>query len=170
MKTHSTLTLFQRQVINVLLALRRPNVGFHTWAMQALEQTNTKTCHVSMVAHHLFQLIRNRMPQNMSFETWTSKPTTHWNMSSFSGRLNMHFDAHATQAPETYRLQNISPLKHEHFGSYVLTPCAHLMFPHAIPIHASWPIHEALDLFQFSHTLFNFRQTTLSKQLMKAME
>jgi hypothetical protein len=75
--------------------------------MQALKQTNTKTCHVLVVAQRLFQPIRNHMPRNMSFETWTSKPTTHWNMSSFNRWFDMHFDAHATQAFETYPHQNM---------------------------------------------------------------
>jgi hypothetical protein len=44
------------------------------------------------------------------------------------------------------------------------------MFSHAIPIHTPWPIHDTLNLFQFSHASFNFHRTTLWRQLMKVME
>jgi hypothetical protein len=37
--------------------------------------------------------VGNRMPWNMSLETWTLKPTTHQNMPSFDGWPNMRFNA-----------------------------------------------------------------------------
>jgi hypothetical protein len=79
-----TPTLFQQQVVNASFVMKQLGMGFHTWAVEAPEQTTMETCCVSMVARHSFQLVRNHMPRNMTFETRTSKPTTHQNMSSFA--------------------------------------------------------------------------------------
>jgi hypothetical protein len=42
--------LFEQQVKNASFVLRRAGVGFHAQAAGALEQTNMKTCHVSVAA------------------------------------------------------------------------------------------------------------------------
>jgi hypothetical protein len=54
--------LFQRQVLNVLLASRQPGVGFHTQAAWAPKQIDTETCHVYVVAWQLFRSVENCMP------------------------------------------------------------------------------------------------------------
>jgi hypothetical protein len=115
----STPTLFQWQVINESLASRRPNMGFHAWATRALEQTEMETCCVLMATQHLFLPIGNHAPRNMNLKTRTSKPNTHWNMSSFGKGLNVHFDAQVAQAPEIYHTKTSNE-------NYFLAPSTHL--------------------------------------------
>ncbi len=74
------LTLFEKQVINVLFTSKRPNTSFHARAARALDQIDTETC-VSMAVQCSFQLAENCAPQNMNLKTRTFKPTTHQNMS-----------------------------------------------------------------------------------------
>jgi hypothetical protein len=115
----NTPTLFQRQVINASLASRWPNAGFHAWATRALEQTKMETC-VLVAAQRSFPPIGNHVPQNMSLKTRTSKPKTHWNMSSFNEGLGVHFDAQAAQALKIYHTKTSNE-------NYVLAPFAHLL-------------------------------------------
>jgi hypothetical protein len=163
--------LFQWQVVNVLLILKQPSVGFHAWAIAALKQTNTKTCHVSMGVWCLFLLVENHMPQNMSFKTWTFESTTHRNMSSFGKRIGMRFDAWATRALETY------PTKHVTCWVLCFNPIHPFsMLPHVIPIYAPWPIHNTLDLFQlhilpmyFSIELWCFHRHSPTRDLIRVL-
>lgn len=60
------LMLFQQQVVNMSLTLRRPSVGFHAWAPK---QIDMETCHVSMAVQRSFRPIRNHTSQNMNLET-----------------------------------------------------------------------------------------------------
>jgi hypothetical protein len=67
--------------------------------------------------------------------------------------------------------EQLEPLKNVTFWELCFNPiCPFSMFPHVIPIHAQWPIHHVLNLFQLSHALSNFCWTTISRQLMKVME
>jgi hypothetical protein len=85
------------------------------------------------VAWCLFRLVENRAPWNMSLETWTSKPTTHQNMSHFNGQLDIHFDAQATQTPKTCNILGV------------------MFQPDALIFHVPpWPIHEALNFESLS--------------------
>jgi hypothetical protein len=60
LSTHvCSVTLFQQQVINVSFASRWLGTGFHTWVVQAPEQTNMVTCHVFEAARHSFRLVGN---------------------------------------------------------------------------------------------------------------
>jgi hypothetical protein len=134
--------LFQWQVVNVSFVPRWLGMGFHTRLTSTPKQTNMETCHVLVVVWCLFRPVKNHVSQNMSLETWTSKPTTHLNISMF-------------EQPEP--LKHI-PIKTCNISRPIFrTPCTHFpcspvhpssMFPHVIPIHAPWPIHEVLDLFQ----------------------
>jgi hypothetical protein len=72
---------------------------------------------------------------------------------------------HMFQCMGNLSLWNISPSKHVTFRELCLGPMhPSSMFPHAIPIH------DVLDLFQFSHVSSNFCWITLLKQLMKIMQ
>ncbi len=127
----TTPMLFQQQVKNASFVSKRPGVGFHAQAAGALEQTDTKTCHVSVVAQCSFPLVGNYTPRNMSLKTRTLKPTTHRNMSSFSKWSSACFNAQVAQAPQTYPTEtcNISGVMFQPHP-----PIYHV--PHAILIHA----------------------------------
>jgi hypothetical protein len=58
-------------------------------------------------------------------------------------------------------LRQPEPLKHE--------LCFNPMYSSFMLLHAI-PIHNVLDLFQFSHASSNFRHIILLKQLMKVMK
>ncbi len=75
--------------------------------LQAVEQINMEICHVAMAAQCSFRSIKNHAPRNISLKTWTLKPTTHQNMSSFGMQLGMRFDAQVARALETYPHQNM---------------------------------------------------------------
>jgi len=79
-------------------------------------------------------------------KTRTSKPTTHRNMSSFGKRSSAPLDAEVAQAPQTYPTEtcNLSGVMFQPHP-----PIFHV--PHAIFIHAPWPIHDVLDLFSTLH-------------------
>jgi len=110
------LTLFQREVLNASLASRQLGMGFHAWATQAPEQTDMETCHVLVAAQRSFLLIKNCASRNMNFET--NHPP---NMSHFSGWPSTHFNARQPKPPKHILTKTCN-----NFGSYVLTPCAHL--------------------------------------------
>jgi len=106
------LTLFQWQVVNVSFTLRWLNTGFHAQATWAPEQTNIETCHVLMAAWCSFWSVGNYAPQNMSIKTWTLKPITHRNMSSFSKQPNTHFNAQVARASKGDNTWEYSMVKH----------------------------------------------------------
>jgi hypothetical protein len=99
--------LFQWQVINASFTSRLFDTSFHAWAVWALEQTNTKTCHVLMVAWCSCRPVENCTPWNMSFKTWTLKPTTYWNMLHFGKQSNVCLESWATQALKTCNVSGI---------------------------------------------------------------
>jgi hypothetical protein len=110
-----------------------------------------------------FWLVKKHTPQNMNLEPWNLLPieTCH-NLASGSAHISMHGQP---------KLLKHIPIETCNVSRVIFQPHAPIFHvPHAIPIHAPWPIHEALDLFQFSHASFNFRWTTMSWQLMKRME
>jgi hypothetical protein len=89
----------------------------------------------------------------------------HENMSCFSGIpafVSASWKSHATKhEPQNLNFETYHPLKHITFRLAAQAPetcnMSIAMFqphapifhvPHAIPIHAPWPIHEALNLFQ----------------------
>jgi hypothetical protein len=138
--------LFQRLVKNASFVLRWPGVGFHAHARGALKQTDTKTCHVSVTAQHSFPLVENYAPWNMSskLEPQNLPPTE--TCQSFGKRSSARLDAEVAQAPQTYPTEtcNLSGVMFQPHP-----PIFHV--PHAIFIHAPWPIHDVLDLFSTSH-------------------
>jgi hypothetical protein len=69
-----------------------------------------------------------------SLETRTLKLTIHWNMLSFDRRPNTHFDARATQAPETYPAETcniLGAMFQPHPLIFHFPPCD----PHPCPIN-----------------------------------
>jgi hypothetical protein len=94
----------------------------------------------NLTTWHSFWPVENRASQNINLKTWTLKLTTHQNMSSFNGWLDICFDVRAAQAPKT----------HPHWELCFNPMHPSYMFPHAIPIR------DILDLFQLSHISSNF--------------
>ncbi len=130
-----------------------PNASLHAQTTRALEQTDMETCHVSMTAWCSFQLVKNCKPWNMSLKIRTLK---------LPHQKHVKFRRHNS----TRILMPGQPKPPKHI------PPKHVTFRELCfgPIHAPWPIHDALDLFQLSHTSYNFRRTIVSRQLMKVME
>jgi hypothetical protein len=87
-------------------------------------------------------------PQNLKLKTY--HPLKHV---KFQWATQHVFQWIGSSNPKTYYL-----LKHVNFQELCFNPMhPSSMFPHAIPIHAPWPIHDTLDLFQLSHALSSFR-------------
>jgi hypothetical protein len=89
------------------------------------------------------------------------KLTTHQNMSSFDERPNTHFDARVAWALETYPPETCNIL-----GAMLRPHSPIFHVPHAIPIHAPWPIHDVLDLFQLCIVVMFFFCWTLTSSSM----
>jgi hypothetical protein len=146
--------------------------GFPCTCSEPLEQTNTKTCCVSVAAQRSFPPVENYASWNMSLKTRALKPTTHQNMWSFGKQSDAHFDAWLARAPQTYPIEtcNISGVMFEPH-----LPIFH--FPHAILIHAPWPIHDVLDVFPTSHShhfiffakFWHFCQRSLARDLVRVL-
>jgi hypothetical protein len=67
-------------------------------------------------------------------------------MSSFVRRSSTRFDGRVAQAPQTYAIEtcNVSQVMFQPHPSI-------FHVPHAILIHAPWPIHDALNIFSTLH-------------------
>ncbi len=138
--------LFQQKIINVLFISRWPNAGLQlgnkgpraNWH-ENMSCFNDNLMFVS--AGRKLQATKHE-PQNKNFET-----TTH--------QKHVKFRRH--NSTRILMLGQPKPLKH--------IPPKHVTFRELCfgPIHAPWPIHDALDLFQLSHTSYNFRQTIVSR-------
>jgi hypothetical protein len=110
------------------------------------KQTNTKTCHVLVATWHQFQSL-NHTFWNLKLKTYY--PSKYVKFQWVAQHMFWCLD---NSNPKTY-----CPPKHVNFREVCFDPMhPSSMFPHAIPIHAAWPIHDNLDFFQLSYTSSNF--------------
>ncbi len=122
-------------------------------AARPWEQIDIETCHVLVVAWRRFRPVRNRMPWNMSSETYHPPKLIKFQRAA----------SHTFQCPGSPNPPNISPSKHITFQELCFSPtCPSSMFPHVIPIGAPWPIHDVLDLFNFTLSLCIFSPKLMS--------
>ncbi len=101
----------------------------------------TKTCHVSM-----------------GNSTYVSMPKQPEPPQHEPRNLNLK-TCHVSMGNPTYvsMPRQPKPPKHVTFQEICFGPmCSSSPFPHAIPIHAPWPIHETLDLFLLHITIMYF--------------
>ncbi len=140
--------LFQWQVLNALFALRWPSTSFQTRVAQApiANRHINMSCFGDGPA-----LVSTRCPTlvSTSQKLHATKHEPQNLILTETCQVLMGNSMHISMLEQPKPLKHIPP-KHETFQELCFDPiCPSSMFPHVIPIHAPWPIHDVLDLFNF---------------------